>query len=315
MDLYEILELKPNASESEIKKSYIRLIKIYHPDKNNNDSTMYQKIQSAYEILINPNTRQEYHKMGMKEKVNFIDILERIIRDNISMKELEKYNIKLNKNDIEYLQNNFINFFKMLNVGEIFEFFKKGIVPKKNYNNIIDCSESDSTIFDNKCAEYFNDLPISLQKPNNLDIVLDINIKIGDINSNSLKKIKIKRNIDDEDVITTFIFNLNKPYIIFIGGGDMLNGNYGNLIIKLKLPKNTYWQNDIIIVEQEMTLYEMIYGININLNFGNNNNINIDNWVPSRDGFLIKVNNIGIKLCLNYDNNENNQKILKQYFS
>ncbi len=311
MDLYEILELNSNASENEIKKSYIRLIKIYHPDKNNNDSTMYQKIQSAYEILINSNTRQEYNKMNNTEKINLIDIIDKIIKDKISMIDFDKYNIKLNKTDVDYLHKNILHFFKMLNVNEIINLLKKGIVPKKEYNTI-DCSESDNKIFDNKYAEYFSDLPISLYKPNKLDIVLDININIEDITNNILKKIKIKRNIDNEEVFTKFIFNLNKPFIIFIGGGDMVNGNYGNLIIRLKLPKHIYWENEIIVIEHKMSLYEMIYGLNIHLDIVN---INIDNWVPCRDGFFINFKNITVKLCLDYDNNEVNQKILKLYFS
>jgi curved DNA-binding protein CbpA len=71
MELYQILELKQNASTDEIRKAYYRLAKIYHPDKNkNNDTTeQFQKIQSAYEILINDNTRIDYHKMNKERKI------------------------------------------------------------------------------------------------------------------------------------------------------------------------------------------------------------------------------------------------------
>jgi len=53
MDLYEILEIKSNASEVEIKKAYFKLAKIYHPDKNNasDASEKFHKIQTAYEIF------------------------------------------------------------------------------------------------------------------------------------------------------------------------------------------------------------------------------------------------------------------------
>ena len=59
MDLYEILEIKSTATEIEIKKSYHRLAKIYHPDKNKNidANEKFQRIQSAYEILSNDKTR------------------------------------------------------------------------------------------------------------------------------------------------------------------------------------------------------------------------------------------------------------------
>ena len=68
MDLYEILELKTTASEADIKKAYYRLSKIYHPDKNTDPlaSEKFQKIHSAYEILINNQTREEYLKMNSK---------------------------------------------------------------------------------------------------------------------------------------------------------------------------------------------------------------------------------------------------------
>jgi curved DNA-binding protein CbpA len=122
MDLYEILEIKPNASEIEIKKAYHRLAIKYHPDKNKSkDATeKFQKINSAYEILINPETRLEYQKMNPIEKISFIEILEKIINDNISFDELKKYGIKLENSDFEYLQNNFFNFFKSINIEELF---------------------------------------------------------------------------------------------------------------------------------------------------------------------------------------------------
>ncbi len=59
MNLYNILEIKNTASEIEIKKAYIKLVKIYHPDKNNlsNAKEKFQQIQMAYEILSNNKTR------------------------------------------------------------------------------------------------------------------------------------------------------------------------------------------------------------------------------------------------------------------
>ena len=89
MDLYKILEIKPTASEIEIKKAYLRLVKQYHPDKNNspNATDHFQKIQSAYEILINSTTRQEYQKMNPTEQFSFVEILEKIIKENININE------------------------------------------------------------------------------------------------------------------------------------------------------------------------------------------------------------------------------------
>ena len=126
MDLYEILEIKSNASEVEIKKAYFKLAKFYHPDKNNysDASEKFHKIQTAYEILINDKTRQEYTKMNQTDKFGFVNILERIIKENFDINELKKYGINLNKTDFEYLESNFMNFFNSINVSELLDKLK-----------------------------------------------------------------------------------------------------------------------------------------------------------------------------------------------
>lgn len=333
MDLYEILEIKPNASEVEIKKAYLKLVKIYHPDKNKSKdaSEKFQKIQSAYDILINDKTRQEYTKMNQEDKTGFVNILEKIIKENFDLNELKKYGIDLDKNDFDYLERNFMNFFRAINVSELLDFFKKGVVHKKNFNNIVNCSESDMDIYDETVAEYYYTLPIGIQKVSPLDIKIDLNIKLGDIAVKNKRKIKIKRNINGTLETSTFVFNLQTPYVVFVGAGDSKNQDYGNLIVKLNLPNNLYWNNNLILIEQSMSLYEMIYGMDICLDLGEGKNISIQNWVPSRDGVFIEIfnsnnkniesnfmlnnYNLAIKLFLNYEDTEEKEQILKQYFS
>lgn len=322
MDLYNILEIEPTSTETEIKKAYHRLAKVYHPDKNKepNANEKFQKIQSAYEILSNDKTRQEYQKMNYKDKLSFVEILEKIINDRFNMAELKKYGINLEKTDLEYIQKNIINFFNKLNVNELLELFKKGIVPRKEFNNIINCSESDVEIYDEIMAEYFFSLPFSFQKINKNDVKIDLNIKIVDIVNNNKRKIKIKRKVDGNETTSTFIFNLSKPYVVFVGGGDMNNGNYGNLLIKLNLPNNLYWDQNIILIEKSMSLYNMIYGLDINIDLGDNKEFNIQKWIPSRDGYIVEIPNnniynLAIKLVLDYESTDEKEKILKEYFS
>jgi DnaJ homolog subfamily A member 2 len=65
-ELYDILEINPNASEDDIKKSYKKLAFKYHPDRNKNSDSKekFQKIQTAYETLIDKNKRELYDKYG-----------------------------------------------------------------------------------------------------------------------------------------------------------------------------------------------------------------------------------------------------------
>ena len=64
MNYYEILEVSPNASQEIIKIAYKNLAKKYHPDTSNQENTeeIMQMINEAYEVLINPDTREEYDK-------------------------------------------------------------------------------------------------------------------------------------------------------------------------------------------------------------------------------------------------------------
>jgi curved DNA-binding protein CbpA len=236
MDLYQILEIKSTASKAEIKKAYLRLAKLYHPDKNNdiNNHDRFQKIKTAYDILSNDNTRQEYQKMNLEDKLSFMEVLEKILQDNFQLSELNKYNIKLNNIDFDYIKRNFINFFHGINIEELLQLFSKGYVQKKNFN-IINCSESEVELYDESYAEYYYQLPIFYQKFNKLDIKLDLQVDILDIINNNKRKIKIKRKNNDSEETSVFILNTNYPYIIFTGAGDHYNGEYGNLIIKLNL--------------------------------------------------------------------------------
>lgn len=67
---YDILELKPNCSQREIRTNYIRLAKIYHPDiYKGSDNDRFKKIKEAYEILKFPEKREDYDiKINVKTK-------------------------------------------------------------------------------------------------------------------------------------------------------------------------------------------------------------------------------------------------------
>ena len=59
MDHYSTLGVGKNATPDDIKKSYRKLASKHHPDKGG-DTATFQKIQTAYDTLIDPNKRQQY---------------------------------------------------------------------------------------------------------------------------------------------------------------------------------------------------------------------------------------------------------------
>jgi len=323
MSLYDILEIKPNASEQEIKKAYYILSKKYHPDKckDENDTQKFQEVNSAYQILSDEKLRRNYIQMNTEEKSKFQTILEKIFSNKLKINELKDLGINFTKKDWDSIENNFMGIINSLNFKELFDFLTKGKVPIKKDTNVL-CSDSDINCWDESQAEYYFDLPINYQKQNKSDIKLNLNLKLNELIDLNKRKIKVKRNFEDEELITNYIFNLKTPYVVFSEGGDMDEGSFGNLIIQLNLPKNFYWKENLIVYDYHITLYQMVYGLDIILDLDVESKIEYKNYVPSRDGFLINVDKLNIKnqffaikLSLDYEHDENREQLLREFFN
>ncbi len=88
-DYYEILGVSRDADKEEIKRSYRRLARKYHPDVNKEAGAEehFKEINRAYEVLSEPETRDRYNRYGeaglngagmgdMGDIGNFADIFE-----------------------------------------------------------------------------------------------------------------------------------------------------------------------------------------------------------------------------------------------
>ncbi|HSW71319.1 MAG TPA: DnaJ C-terminal domain-containing protein [Gammaproteobacteria bacterium] len=69
-DYYAILGLARGASEDEIKKSYRKLARKYHPDvsKESQAEERFKEVQEAYEVLKDPKKRSAYDQLGANWK-------------------------------------------------------------------------------------------------------------------------------------------------------------------------------------------------------------------------------------------------------
>jgi DnaJ-class molecular chaperone len=66
-DYYEVLGVKRDASEEEIKKAYRKLARQYHPDRNPGDKqaeTRFKEVQDAYDVLSDKAKRSQYDQFG-----------------------------------------------------------------------------------------------------------------------------------------------------------------------------------------------------------------------------------------------------------
>jgi molecular chaperone DnaJ len=62
-NLYDTLGVPKNASADEIKKAYRKLAREHHPDQGG-DETRFKEIQGAYDVLSDPEKRQQYDAFG-----------------------------------------------------------------------------------------------------------------------------------------------------------------------------------------------------------------------------------------------------------
>ncbi|CAH1736043.1 dnaJ homolog subfamily B member 6-like isoform X2 [Aphis gossypii] len=73
-DYYSILEVTPNASINDIKKSYRKLALKWHPDKNPENqeqaNRMFKQISEAYEVLSDDKKRKAYNQYGKDGLIN-----------------------------------------------------------------------------------------------------------------------------------------------------------------------------------------------------------------------------------------------------
>ena len=110
---YEFFGISSNASQDEIKKAYLNLVKKYHPDtsKEENAETMMSKINAIYTVLSDENKRAQYdlelskasaENQDIPEDDNYEDVVnnysehEREVTEKLAIKqvileELQKY--------------------------------------------------------------------------------------------------------------------------------------------------------------------------------------------------------------------------------
>jgi len=62
MNHYEVLGVKPTASQDDIRSAYRKKVMEFHPDHYGNDTSEFRRIQEAYSVLTDPDQRRLYDK-------------------------------------------------------------------------------------------------------------------------------------------------------------------------------------------------------------------------------------------------------------
>lgn len=64
--MYDVLGLTKDATTDDVKKAYRKLAREHHPDKGG-DAEKFKKVQEAYEVLSDPQKRENFDRFGTPE--------------------------------------------------------------------------------------------------------------------------------------------------------------------------------------------------------------------------------------------------------
>lgn len=106
-DFYQILGVNEDASYSEIKKKWLKLSLIYHPDKCGGNNDMFRKINLAYKVLSNPQNRKKYNDSLAKTH----DQLKEVDRDLMYHVNPE-FVVQNTQGGVEFNRDRFLNEFE-----------------------------------------------------------------------------------------------------------------------------------------------------------------------------------------------------------
>jgi len=82
-DFYKVLGVEPDATEKEIMDAHRKLIKQCHPDLVSGKIDMFNEIQQAYEVLIDPESRKLYDESGEVREMSPESKIKLYSRNNI----------------------------------------------------------------------------------------------------------------------------------------------------------------------------------------------------------------------------------------
>jgi curved DNA-binding protein CbpA len=228
-NLYEILSIDSNASDSKIKKAFRNLILNFHPDKNNEaEEEIYYHIITANQILTNPENRKKYDEyLNKKEDTH------------------------------DQLKNKFNNLNNQMNNQE-----KKEIATRLYYEKIKELEKKhlSEVKFDENISEKYNKIVQSRQKeiniPNeNIKTTRDFNDKFEERITNgkfSDQLIPVTENMQ----LSTYNVNDNYTSLdiafdnLYIDGGGITTSKFTSLDTAFKLQSiNTKKVKDVNIKE------------------------------------------------------------------
>lgn len=185
-NLYEILGISNNATQTEIKTAYRQLANKYHPDRNPGKegecAKIFATINKAYKVLSDFNSRKRYDETGNTDIIDSVKAAKSNIM-GLYLKLIDERGVDwLDKNDVVlFMVNNIKHNLRELNIK-----LKQLNKDKKYFNKLVDRITHKKTT-----PNLFNLVITQKTKEFNAEIEgLSLAIEIGDEGIKLLKEYK-----------------------------------------------------------------------------------------------------------------------------
>lgn len=255
--LYDIVGVKPDADERDIRKAFMKKARELHPDKNKDDpnaTEKFQELNEAYEILKNPQKRERYDRFGTTDTNEDIfnpfphprqrrQRTENIVHKiNVTLEDLyngKEIKLRINRNIICPDCNG--------------NGCQKGKSPKK----CPECGGSGQKVFIRRMGPMITQQVTTCPSCHGLGEQID--------NADKCHKCRGKKVVEEKKTIDVHIEPgmEDGDRIPFIGCADESPGaDTGDVIIVLKLMKNDCFvrKHDDLLIEKTITLSEALLG-------------------------------------------------------
>ena len=286
MNPYQVLGIADDSNKEQIRKAYLKLVLKYHPDKctDSGSQEKFKEIYTAYELLKNDEYKNKYDSLECDNKYEYYNefknifskkypglskIIENIIQ--VFYKDENEFKNDFNNFDFTKIYETITN--KIPDIIENIEAPNK-ITPGKNSNNL--CSQME------------------------LNIYGTIHSTLKNRYMNKYEKISVNRITKDPKIL---FIPLRENKIIFDREGELYKNNNGDIIINIVIQKDDRFTciNNDLFTEQEITLYEYLYGGQINFEHIDGEIIIIEFSGLVKNISILTINNKGL---IYYDNNE-----------
>ncbi len=279
-DYYKILDLERDATLEEIKRSYLKLARRYHPDvnpKEDKSGEKFKQVNRAYVLLSNSNRRRMYDAIRDVEK----DPFKYQKKETPISRRTWSVDIKEGVRE----DSNVINFSKVNKSNK-----HKGIDPFSDLRNIVDLTEKESDTIEGEGSPNFR---------RGEDLRYDLEICFMDAFNGTKKKFKFRdpKTGDIKSLIIHLGRGVYDNYKLRLEGKGMpgkKGGESGDLYVVVHVKKHPKFRRieDDIYISREIKYSTAILGGKIKAE-GIEGNLRVNVPPLTKDSSLLKVRQKG----------------------